>query len=361
MSSSVRIFICTPAAGCISGLEHEVFVPLICGAALQQVPAGCLADSSGDSRSLQAWKYGALSAHYWLLKNYLPQAQEDYIGLFTHQRILDFSRQPMAPGEVRWLPQETRLYWRYANELQMQAWTAPHILSCLDGCDALLPLQRGQDNCTMRTIFAFKHNGWELDRTLQIMQQVCPGHLPHAERFLAGGSAYMHGCLIMKRRLLTDYLCWVFELLDALEPGSRWHEYTREPEVCMPFKLMSCMLNVWLAHRAARQPLQLRELPDLLLLHDGHEDALELARQQLEPIFRWGNDSCDRQTYRVFAEVFASMNPDLKTLLCVQRLRRAPEQSELLLSLMRAEPGQPTLRKAGLMLRPRSQDPAARP
>lgn len=253
MRSPVRIFICTPTAACLPGLRHEVFVPLLYGAALQQVPSGCLADSSGDNRSLQAWKYGALSAHYWLLKNYLPQAQEDYIGLFTHQRILDLSRQPMAPGEVRFLPQENRLYWRYASELQMQAWTAPHIMSQLDGCDALLPLRRGQDNCTMRTIFAFRHSAQELERTLRIMQQVCPGHLPHAERFLAGGGAYMYGCLIMKRRLLTEYLSWVFELLDALEPGSRWHEYTRKQEVCMPFRLMNCMLNVWLAHRAAGQ------------------------------------------------------------------------------------------------------------
>lgn len=66
-----------------------------------------------------------------------------------------------------------------------------------DGRDALLPLPHGWDGRTLRTIPAFRHNGREPDRTLQIMQQICPA-ICRMPSHLAGGSACMPGCLIMK-------------------------------------------------------------------------------------------------------------------------------------------------------------------
>lgn len=345
--SSIRIFICHPDTVCLTPLRHEVFTPLLYGAALQPVPEGCLSDRSGSSWSLQAWKYGALAAHYWIFKNYLPQAQEDYIGLFTHDRMLDFSapgRTPDGGGNSRL---STSFYWQYICRLRMPAWTAPLILSRLDGCDVALPRLRSRDNCTVRTGFAFLRNGQELERTLQIMQRHCPDYLPHAERFLDGRTEYMHGCFIMKRPLLAAYMNWLFELMAVLEPGSRWHEYTSKAERYMPFSLMCTLLNVWLAHRMASRPLRLIELQNILLMTEGDNTS---DAQMLDPILRLGNARCGPQTYRVFAEVFCSMDPDLKTRLCLRHLQQHPEQCGLLLDLMHTEPGQPTLRKVRLLL-----------
>lgn len=92
-----------------------------------------------------------------------------------------------------------------------------------DGRDALLPLPRGWDSRTLRTIPAFRHNGREPDRILQIMQQICPAicRMPSAP----GRRQCMHARLPHhESRQLTDDLGWVCGLPDAPVPGRRRHE-----------------------------------------------------------------------------------------------------------------------------------------
>lgn len=73
-------------------IRSDVFQPIMGGNQGAPLKDGFIGDDTGDNISRLNKNYAELTAHYWILKNYLPTAKEEYIGLCHYRRFLHFGR-----------------------------------------------------------------------------------------------------------------------------------------------------------------------------------------------------------------------------------------------------------------------------
>lgn len=336
--SRAAIFIIHYSGGQGPALHSEVFRPIMAGACGRTLPEGIIGDDSGCHITERNRTYGEHTAHYWVLKNYLPRAQEDYIGFCHYRRFLDFT-----PEEQRLdLPQQIpfdRLYGHLFTELLFARWSTADIEQHLAGHDVILPHPVRLPSCTVREQFDFFHRACDMDHALRVLRRVCPQYLPQADEIMQGHEFYSCNCFVMRRELTAGYLNWVFELLEAMEQEHRWESSDTWAYKRMPAFIMERFFIIWLRHQCARRRLRVLELPSFKMEFAAAD--MELTMETLDLILRLMS-TADQQAAAAACVVFAGLNLDCKLCFSMQELRRHPA-SPVLMRLLHAEPGQPTL------------------
>ena len=336
--SRAAIFVIHYSGGTGPVLRSEVFRPIMAGACGRPLPEGVIGDDSGDHITERNRTYGEHTAHYWVLKNYLPQAAEDYVGFCHYRRCLDFT-----PEERRLdLPQQIpfdRLHGRLFTELLFARWSTAGIGQRLAGHDVILPHPVRLPCCTVRDHFDFYHCARDMDHALSVLRRVCPQYLPQAEEIMQGHEFYSCNCFVMRRELTAGYLNWVFELLDAMEQERRWESSDAWVYARMPAFIMERFFTVWLRHQCAHQQLRILELPSFRMEFAAAD--IELTMETLDLVLRLMS-TADQQAAAAACGIFAGLSMDCRLCFCRQELRRHPA-SPGLMRLLHAEPGQPTL------------------
>ena len=72
--------------------KSDVFEPIFCGKYFHNEPTELLCDNTGNNISNKNRMYSENTGHYWVLKNYLDNAKEEYIGFCHYRRLFDLTK-----------------------------------------------------------------------------------------------------------------------------------------------------------------------------------------------------------------------------------------------------------------------------
>ena len=272
-------------------ISSDIFQPIMGGNQGKPLNDGFIGDDTGDNISQFNKNYAELTFYYWIFKNYLPTAKEDYIGLCHYRRFLDFTDTSdkfnflkyhiFSPVYVCYFRQFLDHIFNYFDEQT--------ILSKIKGYDIVSTQKWDFMNMTVRTHFDYCHRAYEMDNALSVLKKLYPEYSKYAENYLNDSKSYFCLCLIMRKDLLEEYLTWQFKIIDELSKISKWDEYVEYHEIRMPAFITERLYNIWLRYQMDKHDIKVLELPCYKLVKadelSPHERVLylkELDRHRIK-------------------------------------------------------------------------------
>ena len=179
--------------------ENDCYLPVQVGRALHP-DAGYTPDSTGDNISEKNPYYCELTGLYWAWKN-LPA---DVLGLVHYRRYMG-KPNGIAGFLKRWRDP-------LASILDRQ-----DIEKLLKKSDIILPKKRGYYIETLYSHYAHTHYAEHLDRTREVLSELCPEYVLAFDRVMKRTGGHMFNMFIMKREKCDAYCCFLFPVLGELE------------------------------------------------------------------------------------------------------------------------------------------------
>ena len=250
-------------------IKSDIYQPIMAGNMGKALPDGFIGDDTGDNISHLNNTYGEMTAHYWLWKNYLPTAKEEYIGLCHYRRFLNFSGNKYdfsEKKETEWSPLDM-LYYKYFVRFMFSDCTENSILDKIDGYD-LVTTKKWHFRNTNRMEFDYWHPGIVLDQAMDILDAQFPEYTPYAKKFFSDTEGYYCLCFIMKRELLVSFLEWQFKIVKELDKINTNLGYTDDHYMRTPAFIMERFYNIWIRYQIGKNKVKLLEMPAFKLDFD---------------------------------------------------------------------------------------------
>ncbi len=201
--------------------QGTIFLPVQVGAALHPPLDGLQPDDAGDSISEKNPHYCELTALYWAWKN----CPAEYVGLAHYRRY--FAK--AAFGVDKWKRIEGR------TELER----------ALKKADVLLPKKRNYWIETNYSQYVHAHHQQDLTLTRDILRERWPAYLPAYDAVMRRTSGHRFNMFVMRKDILNDYCCWLFDILFELE--KRLDISTYSPNDARVFGFVAeRLLDVWI-------------------------------------------------------------------------------------------------------------------
>ena len=248
-------------------IRSDVFQPIMGGNQGAPLKEGFIGDDTGDNISRLNKNYAELTAHYWILKNYLPTAKEDYIGVFHYRRVLGFTDDEYHQGQGKMGFMES-MYDRYFFRFLFKRWDEETIYSRIKDYDVISPHKNDFVFITIRTQFNCNHRHFELDRALEALKKVYPEYMPYADQYFNEYKSYICSLTIMKKHLLQEYFEWQMNILREFAFNRTWDEYSSEYDARMPAFIMERFYNIWVRYQIDKRGIKTLELPSYKLEYD---------------------------------------------------------------------------------------------
>ena len=243
-------------------IGSDIYQPIMAGNMGKTLPAGFIGDDTGDNISHLNKTYGEMTAHYWIWKNYLPTAKEEYVGLCHYRRFLDFalcSRYNMDKEDEH--SPLIIIYYQYFIKYLFSHYTEKSIMPVIEGYDLILTYQWYLKHTTNRAQYDIFHNRGELVRALAVLNKLYPEYTPYANEFLDDNKGYYCFCAVMKKGLLEEYLTWQFNIMKHLEIGNTWDQSYEYNIIRTPAFVMERLYNVWIRYQIDSNKIKILSLP----------------------------------------------------------------------------------------------------
>lgn len=248
-------------------IKSDVFQPIMAGSIgmPENDTDGFIRDDSGDNISKLNSRYGELTVHYWILKNYLPNAKEKYLGVCHYRRFLGFKGEiDLNLGRENEVSTFKFVYFKYFIDHVVNQYTEQSILSAINNYDVVGTQKWNFINKNNRALFDFWHRAGDMDLAIRALERINPDFLNYANDFFNDNKGYYCLCLVMKKELLEDYFDFEFKLLEemAKEPAfKKWESYEDYNDIRMPAFIMERMYNIWLRYMIDKHKIKILELP----------------------------------------------------------------------------------------------------
>lgn len=236
MSDRVKVFV-TYHNDNYPIFKNEVFEPIYCGLDLYDGETSLLGDNTGDNISKKNRMYCENTAHYWVWKNYIDSAKEEYIGFCHYRRILDLSI--VKPTE------DVGMYvLKYENLRYIFDRFKGDYYDNLKGYDCIVPARdfyyegglttpnnKDLPHITCIEELNITRKPDVLDAMIQSIEQLTPEFVPAMTRVFLKEYAHLYNIYILKKEHLKEYLDWKFKIFAEMEKRTNyWNngEYKRE-------------------------------------------------------------------------------------------------------------------------------------
>ena len=227
--------------------RSDCFEPILAGAAAALDRHDMLRDDSGENISGKNLHWAELTAHYWVLKNYLSaHPEEQYLGFCHYRRFPDFDRR----WPSKYLPHigfrkfEKRFAERYAED---------RVFPVIDGYDVIVPVRCRMNRAykSVRDQYYKNHSVPDLERLIAIIRRDYPEMVPDMEEYLDGRISHEWLNFIMRREWFEAYLRWEIDIFEKLERQNDWDgpEYQTYMTQRAPAYLAERFFNVFVRHR----------------------------------------------------------------------------------------------------------------
>lgn len=240
-------------------IKSNVFEPIFNGASGYAQGLDVLTDDTGISISEKNKNFGELTQQYWVWKNYMPEAQNEYIGFCQYHRFLDFELTPEI-GQEAYQPV---LALNFPLEDILAKYTEENIYNYIKNYDIVLPtkITFGGSNYTQ---YAACHKKEDMDKALQVIASLYPDYIPTIQEVMSAEEMYIYGAFIMKKELLNEYMDWIFNILFHLESVSNWKDYD-EYNRRTPAFIAERFLTIWIEHNIKTRKLKVKNTTSQLL------------------------------------------------------------------------------------------------
>jgi hypothetical protein len=261
MNSNLKIFVTYYKKDYV--FSSDIFEPLFLGKSNFKGLTKLLCDNTGENISDKNRHYGELTGHYWVWKNYLPQAHEDYIGFCHYCRFPELvNNNPLRVSKVN-LEEFTEIFDRNSGLTQK-----------LKDYDIIMSFKFNKKE-TVREYFTVCHGDSQyLDLACGIIKEKSPEYNESIDKVLNSTEAYLCYQFIMKKDLLNEYFEWIFDILGEVEKRTdNWADCTeyldyRDPDfpggparLRMPAYLAERLINIWLGQQVKERNLKILDVP----------------------------------------------------------------------------------------------------
>lgn len=259
-SSKIRIFVGYKDPNII--FESDVYQPIITSQTNWENQPSIIRDNTGINIAAKNKNYAELSGHYWVWKNFLPNAGVDYIGYCHYRRFLDFNITKMenVPFKPISKTEFKKIFKKY---------TEKNILDQIYGYDIVLP----QKILLQGMVYA-QYLKWhpmnDMNFALNIIRDYYPEYVETAKDFMASNTMYSCMQFIMKKELFNEYMEWIFDILTKLEEKTDWSEYTNYFNIRTPAYIAERFFNIWLEYNIKVKKLKILNTSSFLLTGKGY-------------------------------------------------------------------------------------------
>ena len=313
-------------------IKSDVYQPIMGGCASMSEPISkeFIRDDDGDNISNLNQRYGELTIHHWILKNYLPGAQERYLGICHYRRFLEFTGEvSLNLGKEPLFSPLHYIYYKYFIDQVVRQYTETNIMSVIKDYDVINTTKWFFNNKDNKIIFGYFHRSREMEFALKALERVNPEYMPYASEFLEDNTGYYCMCLVMKKELLKDYFEFEFNLLEEMakdDSKNRWESYSSMPgydeyhDIRMPAFIMERLYNVWLRYMVDKKKIKVLELPACKLV-----DPVDVRPEQRIWFLNKLSETeshIDPYYYDVFAARHPKLNSVIKLLVNKRRYNK---------------------------------------
>jgi len=223
--------------------------------------------NTGDNIAHKNPNYAEMSGWYWVWKNYLPTAQEDYIGFCHYRRFPDFNIRSNN-GEC------TQIKFKKFKKI-FNRWKNQDLTKKFNGHDIIVALKINFGEQNVYEQFEECCGEGHLDLALEVIKDKYPEYEEAFHKVM--NSHEMFYCLnfIMKKPVLNEFFEWIFDFCAELDKRTNnWEGYSGY-NIRMPAFLAERLISVWLDYNARDVLL----LPGYLIINETSKDNLKFPRQ----------------------------------------------------------------------------------
>lgn len=222
----------------------EVFQPIFNGAINAPNRVNALKDNFGINISDKNARYGELTGHYWVWKNFLEKTEAEYIGFSQHCSFLDFNIHKINP-------QPFQQAFILDFEKMFSDYTEENIFNCIKNYDVVLPEAFYLGKSLYEDCLS-QHSKTDIDLALDIIKEIHPDYNESIQKAISDNKMYSCFVFVMKKEIISEYLAWIFNLLFVFE-----EKISKEDFKISPACLAEIFFNIWLAYHIKNQKLKI--------------------------------------------------------------------------------------------------------
>ncbi len=241
--------------------KSDIFQPIHVGAGVgvndnvnKLTPDFAIADNTNENISYLNPYYCELTGHYWVLKNYLQDCNEEYIG-FAHYRrlpdLLNVSNQDLPSIYGINYPQSLKLFEELNNAdlyKKIKDYDIIYPCSCYMYENTVNPLLReNEPHYNVYEHFKKEHKNELLDVLQMVISEFYPDYKATLENCYNSEKSYFYNIYIMKIAILKDFLEWQFSILNKV--GIKIGGWEQEKYKRMAGFLGETLMSIWLQHK----------------------------------------------------------------------------------------------------------------
>jgi hypothetical protein len=238
--------------------KSDVFEPIQVGARLSGLSLKMMRDDVKDNISALNPYFCELTGYYSILKNYLSESDEDYIGFSHYRRLIDLT-------QISDIDSPSIYGLNYSNSLKVfKSFEKVDLASCCDGYDIILPCSAYMYKSTVNPIlkeddspidmyhqFKIEHNNNLMDILREVITSDFPEYIESLEYCFSKTSAHFYNIYVMKKAILKEYLEWVFDVLFKI--GDKIGGWQNSSYYRMAGFVSERLINIWLRKNLDRQ------------------------------------------------------------------------------------------------------------
>lgn len=227
--------------------DDKTYQPVLVGATFKtdeekKECKGYLYDDEGDNISSLNKSFCELTGLYYAWKN----LDSDYIGIVHYRRY--FAKKFKLSGDIG------------------DVISGKEVEALLDKYKLIVPRKQKYVIETMYSHYAHTHYSIHLDKTRDIINELCPAYLNSYDSVMKQRSAYMFNMAIMSKEMFDEYNRWLYPILFKLQDelsmpelsGFHGRYYGRVAEI---------IFNVWIQHKLENGELNRSDIKELPVVY----------------------------------------------------------------------------------------------
>lgn len=227
--------------------KSEIFIPIKVGNGELD---GCISDKTGDNISDLNPYYCELTGQYWVLKNYLKNSTDDYIGFAHYRRLPDITNisDTDIPAIFGLNFSESLTLFEKLNNSDLYEYIKDYDIilpcSCYMYSNTVNPLLRtNEQNLNTYEHFKTEHNSDLLDILKEIITKNYPDYTDSLNECYSAEKSHFYNMYIMKKEFMQEYLTFLFNILK--KTGEAIGGWTQDKYLRMAGFLSETIINIW--------------------------------------------------------------------------------------------------------------------
>jgi len=254
--SKIKVFVIYHQADHL--IKSDIFQPILTGAYAKECPSGMIGDHTGDNISNRNANYGELTAHYWVMKNYLPQCEEEYIGFCHYRRFLGWN----INHNIKKIP----FISIYKNKFEklIKMYDSSKIYNIINQYDVILPHKASFTNTLMEQYSEY-HVVNDMNNAIHILERLYPEYYPYVFNVMNRTCGYFCLNFTMRKNILLDFLEWSQSILHEIYKISDFSKYDTYATIRTPAYIIERLFNVWLEYQIVEKGINVMEVDSYLI------------------------------------------------------------------------------------------------